>query len=45
LSYNIGLLDALIAETAISENAELATFNVKHYSVIKGLKTIRPYEK
>jgi predicted nucleic acid-binding protein len=45
LSYNIGLLDALIAETAISEDAELATFNVKHYSVIKGLKTLRPYEK
>lgn len=40
LSDNIGLLDALIAETAISTNAELATFNVKHYRVLKGLRSI-----
>jgi len=45
LSHNIGLLDALIAETAISGDAELVTFNVKHYSVLKELKTIQPYEK
>jgi tRNA(fMet)-specific endonuclease VapC len=45
LSYNLGLLDALIAETALSMDAELATFNVKHYSVLKELKTIQPYEK
>jgi tRNA(fMet)-specific endonuclease VapC len=45
LSQNIGILDALIAETAISLDAELATFNVKHYSVLKKLQTIQPYEK
>ncbi len=45
LSHNIGLLNALIAETVTSADAELATFNVKHYSVLKGLKTIRPYGK
>jgi len=45
LSHNIGLLDALIAETAIGMNAELVTFNVKHYNVLKELKTIQPYEK
>jgi len=39
------LLDALIAQTAISLDAELATFNVKHYSVLKELKTLQPYEK
>jgi len=39
------LLDALIAQTAISLDAELATFNVKHYSVLKELKIIQPYEK
>jgi len=43
LSDNIGLLDALIAETAIGINAELATFNVKHYRVIKGLQSLQPY--
>lgn len=42
LSDNIGLLDALIAETAIGNNAELATFNVKHYRVLRGLKSIQP---
>ena len=45
LSDNIGLLDALIAETAIGLNAELATFNVKHYRIIKGLRSIQPYKR
>jgi predicted nucleic acid-binding protein len=45
LSDNIGLLDALIAETAIGINAELATFNVKHYRVLRGLKIIQPYDR
>jgi len=45
LSDNIGLLDALIAETAIGVNAELATFNVKHYRVLKGLQSVQPYER
>ncbi|MFZ5882561.1 MAG: PIN domain-containing protein [Chloroflexota bacterium] len=45
LSDNIGLLDALIAETAIGVNADLATFNVKHYRVLKGLRTVQPYGK
>lgn len=45
LSHNIGLLDALIAETAIGANAELATFNIKHYRVFRGLQSIQPYER
>ena len=45
LSDNIGLLDVLIAETAIGANAELATFNVKHYRVLRGLKSLQPYER
>jgi tRNA(fMet)-specific endonuclease VapC len=45
LSDNIGLLDALIAQTAIGANAELATFNVKHYRVLKGLRIVQPYKK
>ena len=43
LSHNLGLLDALIAHTVVGLNKTLATFNVKHYSVIKGMKTIQPY--
>lgn len=45
LSHNIGLLDALIAETTIGVNAELATFNIKHYRILQGLKTIQPYHR
>ncbi|MDQ3003994.1 MAG: type II toxin-antitoxin system VapC family toxin [Chloroflexota bacterium] len=45
LSDNIGLLDALIAETAIGIDAQLATFNVKHYRVLRGLKSKHPYER
>ncbi|HQV94726.1 MAG TPA: PIN domain-containing protein [Anaerolineales bacterium] len=45
LSDNIGLLDALIAETAIGIRADVATFNVKHYRVIKGLRSIQPYKR
>lgn len=43
LSQNLGLLDALIANTAKGLNEPLATFNVKHYRVVTGLTTIEPY--
>ncbi len=43
LSHGVGLLDVLIGETAVGLNEPLATFNVKHYGVIPGLKTIQPY--
>jgi len=45
LSDNIGLLDALIAETTIGIQAKLATFNVKHYRVINGLQSLQPYTR
>jgi len=45
LSHQLGLLDALIAETAVGFGAQLATFNTKHYSVLKELKTIQPYQR
>jgi predicted nucleic acid-binding protein len=43
LSHGIGLLDVLIAHTAIGLNEPLATFNIKHYGVIAALATIQPY--
>ena len=43
LSNNLGLLDALIAHTAVGLNEKLATFNVKHYGVVSSLTTIQPY--
>jgi len=45
LSHQLGLMDALIAATAIGVNAELATFNKKHYGAIKELKIIQPYKR
>ena len=43
LSHNLGLLDALIAHTAVEMNEPLATFNIKHCGVIGSLVTIQPY--
>ena len=37
-SHGVGLADALLAATAMTEKAELATLNAKHYPMIKGLK-------
>ena len=38
-SHGVGLADAIIAATCIIENAELKTLNVKHYPMIKGLRS------
>jgi predicted nucleic acid-binding protein len=45
LSHNLGLLDALVGQTAVALNLPLHTFNQKHYAVIPGLETIQPYVK
>ncbi len=37
-AYGVGLADAIIAATAVVENAELKTLNVKHYPMIKDLR-------
>jgi predicted nucleic acid-binding protein len=40
-----GLLDVLVAETAIGQDATLCTFNLRHYRGIAQLKTEQPYAK
>jgi predicted nucleic acid-binding protein len=45
LSRKLGMLDSLIGETALGVEAELATFNTKHYHAISALKTIQPYQR
>lgn len=45
LSHELGILDALIAETAVGLNMELTTFNTKHYSIVATLQTIQPYAR
>ena len=37
-SHGVGLADAILAATAQAENADLATLNVRHYPMCKGLK-------
>lgn len=38
-SHGVGLADAILAATADKENAELKTLNIKHYPMIKGIKS------
>jgi len=45
LSHDVGLLDTLIAQTAIERNLALYTFNRKHYAPIPGLNIVEPYSK
>ena len=45
LSRKLGMLDSLIAETALGVGAELATFKTKHYRALSALKTIQPYQR
>jgi len=37
-AHGVGLADAVIAATALSEKASLKTLNIRHYPMIKGLK-------
>ena len=45
LSHGLGLIDALIAATAIGSAATLCTFNARHYRVIPGLDLEQPYRR
>ena len=45
LSHSLGLLDSLIAATALGLGANLCTFNIKHYRAIPNLVTEQPYQR
>jgi predicted nucleic acid-binding protein len=45
LSHRLGLIDSLIAATALGHNATLCTFNLKHYRNIEELKMLQPYQR
>ena len=45
LSHATGILDALIAATALSHQLPLHTFNQKHFAPFPNLKAVRPYAR
>ena len=45
LSHGLGLLDALIAATAVGHGGVLNTFSERHYRMLPGLTTVRPYRR
>lgn len=45
LSHGLGILDALIASTAIGRGFPLATFNVRHFRAVPGLVIVQPYTR
>ena len=45
LSHGLGLLDSLIAASAVGASATLCTFNVKHYQAVPGLRLEQPYRR
>ena len=45
LSDNLGIIDSLIAHTAVGIGWPLVTFNRKHYRVIRSLNSIQPYTR
>jgi tRNA(fMet)-specific endonuclease VapC len=38
----IGLHDLMVAATALERNSAVATFNVRHFSMVRGLTVIQP---
>jgi len=41
----LNIPDCLIAATALSRNARLYTFNLKHFQVVPGLDVVQPYPR
>ena len=45
LGSGLTIPDCLIAATALTRNARLYTFNLKHFQVVPGLDVERPYSR
>ena len=45
LPHGLGLLDSLIAATAVGHGSVLNTFNERHYRMFPGLTIVRPYRR
>jgi predicted nucleic acid-binding protein len=44
-SKGLGVLDALIATTAVGLGVPIMTFNSRHFSTVTGLQIDRPYDR
>ncbi len=45
MSHGLGLLDSLIAATAVGHGSVLNTFNDRHYRMFSELTIVRPYRR
>ena len=45
LRYGIGVLDVLVAITAINHNQALVTFNERHFRAVPGLTVLVPFQR
>jgi predicted nucleic acid-binding protein len=45
LSHGLGLIDALVGQTAVDLGVELLTFNARHYACIPGIRSRAPYDR
>jgi len=45
LSHGVGMMDCLIAASALRVGQPLYTFNVKHYQVFRGVQAPEPYRR
>jgi predicted nucleic acid-binding protein len=45
LSHGLGVMDALIAATAVGQGLPLATLNIRHFRAVPGLQIVQPYTR
>jgi len=45
LSHGLGILDALIGQTAVALGLPLHTFNIRHYAMIPHIQLLQPYKR
>lgn len=45
LSHSIGLIDSLVASTALCFGTPIHTFNEKHFGCVEGLRIVKPYAR
>jgi predicted nucleic acid-binding protein len=44
-THHLGIIDAIIGESAVGLGATLVTFNIRHFQAVPGLITEQPYTR